>query len=99
MLLYFFPNNNGSCPRITENNKRKNLSAFSSNAGVISFFRIELARLIGGTVYAVCVVSTAYLSPMDGDYIMGMNPYWESIHEALTKQGHQAVDYIKSLER
>jgi nucleotide-binding universal stress UspA family protein len=58
---------------------------------------IELARLSGGMVYAVHVVSKAYLSPMDGDYFMGMNPYWESIHEALTKQGHQAVDYIKSL--
>jgi nucleotide-binding universal stress UspA family protein len=32
---------------------------------------IELARLSGGTVYAVHVVSTAYLSPMDGDYFMG----------------------------
>ena len=41
---------------------------------------IELARLSGGTVYAVYVVSTAYLSSMDGDYFssMGMNPYWES---------------------
>jgi nucleotide-binding universal stress UspA family protein len=28
---------------------------------------------------------------------MGMNPYWESIHEALIKQGQQAVDDIKSL--
>jgi nucleotide-binding universal stress UspA family protein len=58
---------------------------------------IELARLSGGMVYAVHVVSTAYLSPMDGDYFMGMNPYWESIHEALIKQGQQVVDYIKSL--
>jgi nucleotide-binding universal stress UspA family protein len=57
---------------------------------------IELARLSGGTVYAVHVISTAYLS-MDGDYFMGMNPYWESIHEALKKQGQQAVDYIKGL--
>ena len=29
---------------------------------------IELARLSGGTVYAVYVVSTAYLSSMGGDY-------------------------------
>ena len=57
---------------------------------------IELARLSGGTVYAVHVISTAYLS-MDGDYFMGMNPYWESIHEALKKQGQQAVDYIIGL--
>jgi len=57
---------------------------------------IELARLSGGTVYAVHVISTAYLS-MNGDYFMGMNPYWESIHEALKKQGQQAVDYIKGL--
>jgi nucleotide-binding universal stress UspA family protein len=34
---------------------------------------------------------------MDGDYFMGMNPYWESIHKALIKQGQQAVDSIKSL--
>jgi len=58
---------------------------------------IELARLSGGTVYAVHVISTAYLFPMDGYYFMGMNPYWESIHEALKKQGQQAVDYIKGL--
>ena len=60
---------------------------------------IELARLSVGTVYAVHVISKAYLfnTPMDGDYFMGMNPYWESIHEALKKQGQQAVDYIKGL--
>ena len=56
---------------------------------------IELARLSGGTVYAVHVISTAYLFPMYGDYFMGMNPYWEAIHEALKKQGQQTVDYIK----
>ena len=58
---------------------------------------IELARLSGGTVYAVHVISTAYLFPMDGDYFMGMNPYWESIHEALKNQGQKALDYIKGL--
>lgn len=59
---------------------------------------IELARLSGGTVYAVYVVSTAYLST-DGDYFspMGMNPYWESIHEALKTQGQQAVNSVKGL--
>ena len=54
---------------------------------------IELAQLSGGTVYAVYVVSTAYLS-MDGDYFMGMNPYWESIQEAWKTQGQQAVNYV-----
>jgi nucleotide-binding universal stress UspA family protein len=56
---------------------------------------IELARLSGGTVYVVHVISTAYLFPMYGDYFMGMNPYWETIHETLKKHGQQAVDYIK----
>jgi nucleotide-binding universal stress UspA family protein len=56
---------------------------------------IELARLSGGTVYAVYVVPTAYLYPMDGDYFMGMNPYWESIYEALKTHGQQAVNYVK----
>jgi nucleotide-binding universal stress UspA family protein len=58
---------------------------------------IELARLSGGTVYAVHVIPTAYLFPIDGDYFMGMNPYWESIHEALKNQGQKALDYIKDL--
>jgi nucleotide-binding universal stress UspA family protein len=58
---------------------------------------IELARLSGGTVYAVYVISTAYLFPITGDYLMDMNSYWESIHEALKNQGQQAVEYIKSL--
>ena len=57
---------------------------------------IELAQLSGGTVYVVYVVSTAYLS-MDGDYFMGMNPYWESIQEAWKTQGQQAVNYVKDL--
>ena len=60
---------------------------------------IELARLSGGTVYAVHVVSTAYLYPMDGNYFssIGVNPYWERMHEALKEQGHQAVNYVKDL--
>ncbi|HWQ47997.1 MAG TPA: universal stress protein [Methanosarcina sp.] len=59
---------------------------------------IELARLSGGTVYAVCVVSTASLS-MYGDYFssMGVNPYWELIYDALKNQAQQAVDYVKGL--
>jgi nucleotide-binding universal stress UspA family protein len=64
---------------------------------------IELARLSGGTVYAVCVVSTASLS-IDGDYFSsigvnpkGVNPNLELIYETLKKQGQQAVDSVKSL--
>lgn len=64
---------------------------------------IELARLSGGTVYVVHVVPTDYLFPMDGDYFssMGINPYWEpmyeTMNEALNKQGQQMVNYVKSL--
>jgi nucleotide-binding universal stress UspA family protein len=59
---------------------------------------IELARLSGGTVYAVCVVSTTSLS-MYGDYLSstGMIPYWELIYEELKYQAQQAVGYVKSL--
>jgi nucleotide-binding universal stress UspA family protein len=59
---------------------------------------IELALLSGGTVYAVCVVSTASLS-MYGDYFssMNVNPYWELIYESLKNYGQQTVDYVKSL--
>jgi nucleotide-binding universal stress UspA family protein len=59
---------------------------------------IELARLSRGTVYAVCVVSTASLS-MYGDYFssMGVNPYWELIYESLKNQAQQAVDSVKGL--
>lgn len=28
---------------------------------------------------------------------MSVDPYWESIHEAWDKQGHEAVNYVKSL--
>jgi nucleotide-binding universal stress UspA family protein len=69
----------------------------SACSGMVADKGIELARLSREMVYSVYVVSTAYLSLMDGDYFMGMNPYWESIHEALIKQGQQAVDSIKSL--
>ena len=57
---------------------------------------IEFARLSGGTVYAVHVLSNAYLSAMDGESFpsMGMNP-WESIKDEFQKKGQQAVDYIK----
>jgi nucleotide-binding universal stress UspA family protein len=59
--------------------------------------------LSGGRVYAVNVMSTDYLFSMDGDYSssMGMNPYWESmyeaIHESLKNQGQQALNYVKGL--
>jgi nucleotide-binding universal stress UspA family protein len=74
-----------------------NCSMLAANRG------IELARLSGGTVYAVHVVSTAYFFPMGGDYFssMGVNPYWDSMYEvmydALKKQGQQAVNYVKGL--
>ena len=40
---------------------------------------IELARLSGGTVYAVCVVSTGLFIFYEWGLLssMGMNPYWE----------------------
>lgn len=59
---------------------------------------IELARLSGGTVYAVCVVSTASLS-IDGDYFSSIhvNPNLELIYKELKNQGQQAVDYVKGL--
>ena len=61
---------------------------------------IELAKLSGGTVYAVHVVSTAYLPPsIDGDSFssMNVNPYWEQIQEAWITQGQQAVNSVKDL--
>lgn len=59
---------------------------------------IELARLSGGMVYAVFVVSTASLS-IDGDYFssMGVNPYWELIYNSLKNQGQKALDYVTDL--
>jgi nucleotide-binding universal stress UspA family protein len=59
---------------------------------------IELAQLSGGTVYAIYVVSTDYLSPIDGDsFSMGVDPYWMSMQEAWKTQGQQAVNYVKGL--
>jgi nucleotide-binding universal stress UspA family protein len=52
---------------------------------------IELARLSGGTVYAVYVVSTEYFSSMAVDFDR------ESMHEALRKEGCKAVSYINEI--
>lgn len=52
---------------------------------------IELARLSGGTVYAVYVVSTDYFSSMAVDFD------WERMHEALKKEGVKAVNYINGI--
>jgi len=49
---------------------------------------IELARLSGGTVYAVYVVSTEYFSSMAVDFDR------ERMYEALRKEGCKAVSYI-----
>lgn len=60
---------------------------------------IEFARLSGGTVYAVYVVSTAYIFALDGSYFSSIDtyPYLEAMHDMLNKQGQQAVDYVKEL--
>lgn len=70
----------------------------SDYSGLAAEKGIGLARLSGGTVYAVCVVSTTSLS-IYMDYLSstGMNPYWELIYEGLRKQAQQAVDYVKVL--
>lgn len=52
---------------------------------------IELARLSGGTVYAVYVISTEYFSSMAVDF------NWERMHEALKKDGCKALDYVKGI--
>lgn len=52
---------------------------------------IELARLSGGTVYAIYAVSTDYFSSMAVDMD------WERMREALRKEGNQAVNYIKGV--
>ncbi|AKB44020.1 universal stress protein [Methanosarcina vacuolata] len=52
---------------------------------------IELARLSGGTVYAVYVISTEYFSSMAVDF------NWERMHEALRKDGCKAVNYVKGI--
>ena len=52
---------------------------------------IELARLSGGKVYAVYVVSTNYLSSVGVDF------YWGEIYEAFQKDGENAVNNIKEM--
>lgn len=52
---------------------------------------IELARLSGGTVYAVYVISTEYFSSMAVDF------NWERMREALRKDGSDAVNYVKGI--
>jgi nucleotide-binding universal stress UspA family protein len=52
---------------------------------------IELARLSGGKVYAVYVVSTNYSS------YVGVDFYWGEIYEAFKKDGENAVNKIKEM--
>jgi len=52
---------------------------------------IELARLSGGTVYAVYVVSTEYFSSMAVDL------EWERMSEELKREGCKALDYVKGI--
>jgi nucleotide-binding universal stress UspA family protein len=52
---------------------------------------IELARLSGGNVYAVYVVSTNYSSSVGVDF------YWGEIYEAFKKYGENAVNKIKEM--
>jgi nucleotide-binding universal stress UspA family protein len=101
MLLYFFPENN-----VIEdfymgiaNFKKIMIATDGSDCSKLAVDKgIDLARLSGGTVYAVCVVSTAYLSYMSGDSSsMGVNPYWELMQEAFKNQGYQALNYVKDL--
>lgn len=67
-------------------------------SGLVAEKGIDLARLSGGKVYAVYVVSTDYLATINGDtFPMSVDPYWESVHEAWKKQGHEAVDSVKNL--
>ncbi len=59
---------------------------------------IELARLSGGTVYAVYVVPTDNLISIYGNSLsLGMDPYWRSVYEGWKTQGQQAVSYVKGL--
>jgi nucleotide-binding universal stress UspA family protein len=51
-------------------------------------YGLELARLGGGVVYAVYVVSTDYFSSMAVDF------GWESMYESLKKEGKEALQYI-----
>lgn len=52
---------------------------------------IAVARLSGGTVYAVHVVPTNYSSSIGVDF------YWGNLHEALKKDGEHAVTKIKEM--
>jgi nucleotide-binding universal stress UspA family protein len=52
---------------------------------------IEFARLSGGTVYAVYVVSTDYFSSI------GVDVSWGEIYKILKQEGEQTVNYIKEL--
>jgi nucleotide-binding universal stress UspA family protein len=63
---------------------------------------IRLAKLSGGTVYAVHVIPMAYLPSInEGSFSsISVTPNWESaqsIQESWEKQGQQAVNYIKNL--
>ncbi|WP_440955401.1 universal stress protein [Methanosarcina sp. Mfa9] len=49
---------------------------------------IELARLSGGVVYAVYVVSTDYFSSM------AVDAGWESMYEFLKKEGKETLEYV-----
>jgi len=75
----------------------------STCSGLATDKGIEFARLSGGTVYAVYVVSSASLFSMNQgySYSIGMNPdfapMYKEMHEAMEKQGHQALNYVKGL--
>jgi nucleotide-binding universal stress UspA family protein len=86
------------------NLKKIMIATDGSTCSMLAAYKgIELARLSKGTVYAVYVISTAYITPVDRDYFSStsINPYYESMyevmHEAMKKQGQQAVEYIKGL--
>lgn len=70
----------------------------SACSGLVAEKGIELARLSGGKVYAVYVVSTDYLAPINGDsFPMSVDPYWKPIKDAWEKQGQEAVNSVKNL--
>ncbi len=58
-------------------------SQIAANSG------IDLARLSGGKVYAVYVLSMEYFSSRAVDFD------WERIHKALEKDGYKALNYVK----
>ena len=75
----------------------------STCSGLATEKGIEFARLSGGAVYAVYVVSSASLFSMNQGYFysMGTNPdfapIYKEMHEVMEKQGHQALNYVKGL--